>query len=603
MSTSAQTAAGRRPNVLLVLTDQMRLPPVAYASGEGEADGVKEILGFANEISPNNPFAQFFPGMMRFRRNAVVCRKHYIAAAACSPSRTTFLTGQYPSLHGVTQVDGLFKSDTEVQFLDPDGVPTLGDWFRAAGYDTYYFGKWHVSRTEPPYSLEPWGFCCYETSGPEPHGSNPDNLGTYRDPGFADIVTNFLNTDAQNSRKPWFAVASMVNPHDIAAYPSPFYLQAQQGVTGPIGPLIDPQPVPPQGTISDPSDSGATVPLNPDGFPQQCYNTPQTANEDLSGKPDCHLDAAWKVQLGLRALFPQFFGIFQPYPTQAPAPQSAAWVEAYGQFYVYLQHLMDLELRRFMEVFDQSGLADDTIVVFTSDHGEHGMAHGQMIQKWHTAYEESVRVPFVVSSPLVNANPDVMREIEAPTSHIDLAPTLLGLAGFSGPDLENVKNAIPGQQTRTLPGTDLSPYLLGASNGAPPRPGVLFTTDDMITELPEGVANPSKQAQWDQFIQSVSNFVTLGAPLVEGVVRQPNHVHMLCTGDWKLNRYLDPSGQNPDQWELYHLPDDGREVNNLVDFRTGELRPEVATPELQAKLVELRLALAEQEATMLLTPA
>lgn len=102
---------------------------------------------------------------------------------------------------------------------------------------------------------------------------------------------------------------------------------------------------------------------------------------------------------------------------------------------------------------------------------------------------------------------------------------------------------------------------------------------------------------------AAADAITLGAPLVPVVVRQPNHVRMLCTGDWKLVRYLDPSGANPDQWEMYHLPADGREVDNLVDFQTGELRPEVATAELQAKLVELRAGLAQQEATMLLTPA
>ena len=55
--------------------------------------------------------------------------------------------GQYPSLHGVTQTDGLAKDpESEDMFwLAPDTVPTLGDWFRAGGYRTYYKGKWHAS--------------------------------------------------------------------------------------------------------------------------------------------------------------------------------------------------------------------------------------------------------------------------------------------------------------------------------------------------------------------------------------------------------------------------------------------------------------------------
>ncbi len=52
-----------------------------------------------------------------------------------------------PSLHGVNSTDGTAKqnSDPGMHWLDPDSVPTLGDWFRAGGYRTHYRGKWHVS--------------------------------------------------------------------------------------------------------------------------------------------------------------------------------------------------------------------------------------------------------------------------------------------------------------------------------------------------------------------------------------------------------------------------------------------------------------------------
>ena len=58
------------------------------------------------------------------------------------------MTGQYPSLHGVTQTDGVAKdanNDDEMFWLAPDTVPTLGDWFRAGGYRTFFKGKWHAS--------------------------------------------------------------------------------------------------------------------------------------------------------------------------------------------------------------------------------------------------------------------------------------------------------------------------------------------------------------------------------------------------------------------------------------------------------------------------
>jgi len=330
--------------------------------------------------------------------------------------------------------------------------------------------------------------------------------------------------------------------------------------------------------------------------------------EDLGTKPECQGDAAWKVQVGLASLFPQALQPILPYPLQEQGPLKDAWSMAYGQFYVYLQYLMDLELRKVFQAFDATGLGENTIVVFTSDHGEHGMAHGQALQKWHTGYEEAVRVPFVVSSPLVNSQADVLREVDQATSHIDLAPTLLGFAGFSGPDLQDVKRRIQGQGVvEDLVGTDLTPLILGQSAQPLPRPGVLFTTADRITELPEGVANPSKQAQYDSFVQDVAALILKGAPLTQGPVRQPNNVHMLCDGEWKLNRYLDNTGGNPDEWELYHLPSDPRESTNLVDYKTCQLRgiqvPGLTQEQLEARLLALRAGLAQQEAALLKTPA
>lgn len=592
-----------RPNILLVLVDQMRLPPDGYTGGQGEAAGVREILRFENSLSEGNTFSKFFPALLRLRRHAVVMRHHYIASAACAPSRTTFITGQYPSLHGVDQVDGLFKGADEVRFLDPSGVPTIGDWFQAAGYDAYYFGKWHVSHVESPFDLTPWGFSGWETSGPEPHGSNPDNLGAHRDPGFADIVTDFLRTKGgQNQGKPWFAVASLVNPHDIAAYPFPFFLPGSAGVTQLTAPPNLPQLIPPQGTLSNPNAQGILTALNPDGFPQQCFELPPTFLEDLSSKPHCHLESAWKVQVALASIFPTVAQGLLPYPTQTLTALQQAWARAYGQFYVYLQYLVDLELNRILQTFDASGLAGNTIVLFTSDHGEYGMAHGQMLQKWYTAYEEAVRVPFVVSSPLINPEAGRLREVFQPTSHIDLAPTLLGLAGFGAAEVAELKRNLTGHsQVRDFVGLNLAPLL--AAGQPLPRPGVLFTTSDDATRLPEGVSQPEKQAQFDSFVANVDQLIGQGAPLAPGPCLEPNSVHMLCTGDWKLNRYLDPSGGQPDQWEFYHLASDPTEQVNLVDFRTGQLRPALATPELEARLKLLKEQLQLQENQLLLKPA
>jgi arylsulfatase A-like enzyme len=185
-----------RPNVLLIITDQQRYPP-PYESDE--------LRAYRRE---------HLPGVERLRENGVSFRHHYPMTAACAPSRASLLTGQYPSLHGVTQTDGVAKSaDGEDMFwLAPDMVPTLGDWFRAGGYRTFFKGKRHASHAHldaedgegfllsiddegTPIEeniqkyldadlLDEYGFS--EWVGPEPHGLGKHNTGTVKDPFTAD---------------------------------------------------------------------------------------------------------------------------------------------------------------------------------------------------------------------------------------------------------------------------------------------------------------------------------------------------------------------------------------------------------------------------------
>ncbi len=117
------------PNVLVIMTDEERYPP-PY-----ETD---EVTAFRKN---------HLPAREAIRSGALEFHRHYAGSTACLPSRATLFTGQYPSLHGVSQTDGLAKraDDPGMFWLDPDTVPTLGDWFRAGGYKSHYRGKWHIS--------------------------------------------------------------------------------------------------------------------------------------------------------------------------------------------------------------------------------------------------------------------------------------------------------------------------------------------------------------------------------------------------------------------------------------------------------------------------
>jgi arylsulfatase A-like enzyme len=83
---------------------------------------------------------------------------HYIMTAACVPSRSSIFTGQYPSLHGNTQTPGAAKTNIEMDmhWLDPNTLPTIGNYFRAGGYDTYY------TRRPIPRCTRRWDGICRE---------------------------------------------------------------------------------------------------------------------------------------------------------------------------------------------------------------------------------------------------------------------------------------------------------------------------------------------------------------------------------------------------------------------------------------------------------
>ncbi|MGH6871389.1 MAG: sulfatase-like hydrolase/transferase [Rhizomicrobium sp.] len=624
-----------RPNILVITCDQYRFPRFSYGPDGGFDEPLKKILGFQGEWDDSNPYAKFFPGLKKLGENAVVLRNHTIAASACTPSRAVIYTGQYGTRTGVTQTDGLFKSGDASNFpwLAPDGIPTLGTWMRAAGYSTHYFGKWHVSNP-PDHSLDRYGFDDWELSYPEPHGALPNNLGTYRDAGFTDSACSFIrrrglalaydrvyqSMSAHNPEtngpdrgvQPWFAVASFTNPHDIATYPAVIAQALPPGdppptiTIPPNGPTITlknqsifgPLTIPPANEMSNyPTAGSMQIALNPLGFPQQCARPAPTQNESLDDKPSCQHDYAYKMGLAL-ASKTGYNVVGRIPPTKPPMRpedklQTAVKIalqtcipfqltkdpdeecRKFIQLYAWLHAVVDPHIEAVLTALEESGQAQNTIVVFLTDHGEYAAAHGMMLEKWHTAYQEALHVPVVVRLPKAAAG---MRQIDELTSHVDILPTILGLAGID--NLERIKLSTRLAENRPvppLPGADLAPMITGQTDhciepDGSRRKGVLFITDDEITAPLSFVRdehNIHSQKQYEAF-KAMVEAVSTGAggtgqvELAPGAVRQPNHVRCVRTMDHKLSRYFDPSGQEADQWEMYDLKNDPNEAANLV---------------------------------------
>lgn len=112
----------KKPNFLIFIVDEQRFPTV-YEN--------KELKKWRKENLKTQEL---------LRENGMEFLNHYIGSTACSPSRATLYTGQYPSLHGVTKTTGAAASafEPDVFWLDPNTAPTFGDYFRAAGYRTFW---------------------------------------------------------------------------------------------------------------------------------------------------------------------------------------------------------------------------------------------------------------------------------------------------------------------------------------------------------------------------------------------------------------------------------------------------------------------------------
>ena len=519
------------PNILLIMTDEERYPP-PY-----EADAVR---AFRREQ---------LPARESLRDGGLEFHRHYAGSTACVPSRATLFTGQYPSLHGVSQTDGIAKkaNDPGMRWLDPDSVPTLGDWFRAGGYRTHYRGKWHVSNADlvipgtvetlmasdddgQPIAdavaayrkadrLDPFGFSGW--IGREPHGAAKSDSGKVRDGVFAEqVIEMFADLAAARADGPWLAVASFVNPHDIA-------------FAGGLWELLLNGPAPDD-----------TVPEIPEA-PSQ--------SDSFVGRPPC--------QQQFTALWPKML---------ADQPPDLA----YRRLYYYLHKLVDEAIGRILEGLQQSGMADDTIIAFTSDHGDLLGAHGGMLQKWYNAFDEAIRVPLVVKGPDVVADAG---GVAIPTSHVDLIPTLMGLAGI---DVERATAGVAEHhgEAHPLPGRDLSGVIRGAAPSADLAAPVYFMTDD-------DVARGTTQ----------KNILTGEA---FGAIEQPKRVECvvaaLPTGVddahelWKLNHYYERLDdwdaahgipKNPfagppadPRFELHNLTADSEERQNRADDATDVLR-------------------------------
>jgi choline-sulfatase len=390
-----QVKVPKAPNIIVIMTDQER-HHMHWPQGWAEKN---------------------LPSLQRLKRHGLYFNRAYTAASQCSPSRAVMLTSRFAPVNRVTRTflwPGLQHKDRQ---------PNIGSLLKEkAGYEVVWKGKWHLSYAsnaapgnggedwtqldiqvmEQNYGWSEWNppdagnaiqgfqptqfghFSGMATLG----GGNPNNDGRYvsgtnpsdqgQTPGVGgQSVVDFLKHRAPKLGKPFCLFVSLVNPHDIGAYPGGWKKAGFE--------------------LKNFNELGVELPPN--------------YADDLSTKPS--------VQKAARDAYNKFS------PLDSPQEQ-----KQYVNFYAYLNTVVDKHIMTVLDTLEETGLMDDTIVIRIADHGEGGLSHG-MREKAYTAYEEMIHIPVIVHNPKLFPEP---RETEAFYDHLDLLPTILELAGVPDPN-------------------------------------------------------------------------------------------------------------------------------------------------------------------------
>ncbi len=387
---SAFGFADERPNILFIMSDDHAFQALGcYGSRVNETPNLDRI---ANEG-------------MRFDR----C---FVTNSICGPARATILTGKYSHLNGFARNGNRFDGSQQ----------TVAKLLRQTGYETAVVGKWHL-RTEPT-GFDYWNVLI----GQGPYYNPPMKTATNDGPsqvikhtGYTtDLITDFALEwlQGRETDKPFFLMYQHKAPHRNWQ-PGPKYLTKYDDVT-----------IPEPATLYD-DYSGRASPASQQTMTIQRHLSPN----DLKLVP----------QRGLNA------------------EQTAAWDEAYGpknrafeaadlqgkelmqwkyQRYVkdYLRCVasVDENVGRVLDYLDQSGLADNTIVIYTSDQGWYLGEHGWYDKRW--MYEESFRTPLMVRWPNKIQPGSVNEDM---VMNLDFAETFLEAAGESIPDDMQGRSLLP----------------------------------------------------------------------------------------------------------------------------------------------------------------
>lgn len=410
--------------------------------------------------------------------------------ALCSPARATILTGLYSHRNGVRTLD---------EKLDQTQQTTAAMLLHDADYQTAMFGKWHLGHgeTHDPAGFDAWSVLPSQGDYFDPELIEPG--GRRVAPGYVtDVLTDLALDwlDTRDSARPFFLMCAHKAPHD------PFTPHPRDRVR-----YTDPIP------------------------------EPSTFHDSYGGRAAAAATTQRVDLMHLKHHVPD-----TP-PADFDEANRAAWnYQSFMQNYLRCVAAIDDNVGRMLDYLDTHGLTEDTLVIYTADHGFFLGDHGWYDKRF--MYEPSIRIPCLVRYPRAIAAGTV---VDRMAINPDFAPTLLDYAGLPMP--------------ATMQGRSLRPLL----EGVPPA--------DWRT------------AFYYHYWMHLAHF------------NVPAH-YGIRTARYKLIYYeADPPAaagviheSRPPAWEFFDLATDPDELHNLYDDATQA----TTIAGLKEQLVDLRQTLGDE---------
>jgi arylsulfatase len=377
---AANPHSDKRPNVLFIMSDQER-----------------NFTHLPDDID--------LPAHDYLRKYGVAFEQYYVNTSPCSPSRSVIYSGQHTMNTGVT---ANLHTPPYPQF--DQKMKTLGHYLQEQGYYTAYKGKWHLSDVNDSPDLmygqypsqhnvlKPFGFQDFNLSG-DVHGSvwsgrKMDNIIASE---ACDWLAKKGKRQGQNAQ-PWCLSVNFVNPHDIMFYctgEAQRQSRLRQNFMAPI-----------KGKPAH----------HLYGKNWDHVGLPNSFSDDLKNKPWAHQS--------YKTLLDDIFG-------QVDHKDEKAWLDMQGYYFNCIRDVSrqaDMVIQQLASI----GELDNTIIIYSSDHGEMAGAHG-LRQKGPTVYKENSNVPLIIKHPDIKQN----KQVNKLASSVDLVPSILEMVGLDKKDISS----------------------------------------------------------------------------------------------------------------------------------------------------------------------